>query len=49
MNTREKIGAGALLSLIGVILMIFPSQSISTVGGIAIGIGVALFLTNLKE
>lgn len=49
MNTREKIAAGALLALVGIILMNFTTQSIATVGGIAVGIGITLFLTHLKD
>ena len=49
MNTREKIAAGALLALVGIILMCFTAQSIATVGGMSVGIGLTLFLTNLKD
>jgi hypothetical protein len=49
MNTREKIAAGALLALAGIILMCFSTQSISTVGGISVGVGLTLFLTHLKD
>lgn len=49
MNTREKIAAGALLALVGIILMSFAASSVSTVGGIAVGVGLTLFLTNLKD
>ena len=49
MNTREKIAAGVLLALVGIILMCFSSQSIATVGSMSVGIGLTLFLTNLKD
>jgi hypothetical protein len=48
-NTKEKLAAGTALAMFGVILMCFTSPSISTVGGIAVGVGLTLFLTNLKD
>jgi hypothetical protein len=48
-NTREKIAAGALLALAGIILMLFTSQSVATVGSMSVGVGLTLFLTNLKD
>lgn len=49
MNTREKIAAGALLAMVGIILMNFATQSIATVGSMSVGVGLTLFLTNLKD
>ena len=49
MNTREKIAAGALLAMVGIILMNFNTASIATVGSMSVGVGLTLFLTNLKD
>jgi hypothetical protein len=48
-NIKEKLAAGSALALVGIILMCFTAQSIATVGGICVGVGMALFLTNLKD
>ena len=49
MNTREKIAAGALLALVGIILMNFNTVAIATLGSMCVGVGLTLFLTNLKD
>lgn len=35
--------------MVGIILMNFNTASITTVGSMAVGVGLTLFLTNLKD
>ena len=49
MNTKERLVVGIGMSLLGVMLMNVREASISTLGSMLFGIGIALFLTNIKE
>ena len=49
MNTKEKMAVGMGIALIGLAFMKISDPSISTVGSILVGMGLTLFLTNLKD
>jgi hypothetical protein len=49
MNTKERLGVGIGMALLGVMLMNVKEASISTLGSMLFGMGMALFLTNIKE
>ena len=48
-NTKEKMAVGMGIALIGLAFMKISDPSISTVGSILVGMGLTLFLTNLKD
>jgi hypothetical protein len=49
MNTKERLVVGIGMALLGVMLMNVREASISTLGSMLFGIGMTLFLTNIKE
>ena len=48
-SIKEKMGTGLVIALIGMAFMKIEDPSISTVGAILVGMGLTLFLTNLKD
>ncbi len=49
MNIKEKMAVGMGMALVGLAFMKIEDPSISTVGAILVGMGLTLFLTNLKD
>lgn len=49
MNTKERLVVGIGMALLGVMLMNVKEASISTIGSMLFGVGMTLFLTNIKE
>ena len=49
MNVRERMVVGIAMSLLGVMLMNVREPSISTIGHILFGMGMTLFLLNIKD
>jgi hypothetical protein len=48
-NIKEKMTVGLGMALLGLAFMKVDDYSISTVGAILVGMGLTLFLTNLKD